>query len=249
MKIFNTWLVNKYIAHRGLHDEENPENSLGAFNNAIQNDYAIELDVHRIEDGTIVVFHDDTLKRITGKDGYINQIKTVDDLKIYNLLGTNYTIPTLQEVLALIDGKVPLLIEIKDERTTNYSPTNPLTMGTYELLKNYKGEYAVQSFNPYILQWFKINAPEVTRGQLSRRFTKESKLNLFSRLALGHMWLNKKVSEPHFIAYHYKDLPNRHVKKYKRLPLIAWAVPSQQEYMKVASHCDNIIFEGFSPRI
>ena len=249
MEIFNSWLVNKYIAHRGLHNDKYPENSLGAFEHAIENDYAIEIDIHKIEDGTIVVFHDDTLKRMTGEDGYINQIKTVEDLKKYKLLGSNYSIPTLKEVLEFVDGRVPILIEIKDERTTSYSPTNPLTMATYELLKNYKGEYAIQSFNPYVLKWFKINAPEVIRGQLSRRFTKNSKLNLFARLALGRMWLNKKVSEPHFIAYHYKDLPNRFVKKYKRLPLIAWALPSQQEYMKVVSHCDNIIFEGFTPRI
>lgn len=249
MKIFNSWLVNKYIAHRGLHNEEYPENSMGAFANAIENDYAIELDVHKIEDNTIVVFHDETLKRLTGQDGYINQIKTIKDLKNYKLLGTNYSIPTFKEVLDFVDGRVPILIEIKDERTTSYSPTNPLTVEVYNLLKNYKGDVAIQSFNPYILQWFKINAPEVVRGQLASYFTKQSGLKFFTRVALKHMWLNKKISEPNFIAYNYKNLPNRFVKKYKRLPLLAWAVPSQQEYMKVAPHCDNIIFENFQPRI
>lgn len=249
MEIFNSWIVNKYIAHRGLHDDKCPENSMGAFEQAIENDYAIELDVHKIEDGTIVVFHDETLKRITGEDGYITQIKTADDLKKYKLLGSNYSIPTLKEVLDFVDGRVPILIEIKDERTTSYTPTNPLTIELYNLLKNYKGEYAVQSFNPFILQWFKINAPEVIRGQLSSYFSKKSGLKFFTRLALKRMWLNKKVSEPHFISYNYKNLPNRFVKKFKNLPLLAWVIPSQQEYMKVAPHCDNIIFESFLPRI
>ena len=248
MNIFDSWLVNKYIAHRGLHDETHPENSLSAFKNAMENDYVIELDVHQIEDGTIVVFHDETLMRMTGKDGYVNQIKSVDDLKNYHLNETKETIPTLQQVLDLVKGKVPILIEIKNYKTQQYNPGNPLENTLCDMLKKYNGEYAIMSFNPYVLKWFKLHAPEIWRGQLSSLF-KGERLKKVVKFYLKHMLLNKNVSEPDFIAYKYSDLPNRYVKKYKNLPLIAWAVPSQQEYMKVAPHCDNIIFENFTPRI
>lgn len=249
MEIFNSWLVNKYIAHRGFHNEQNPENSMGAFERALQNDYAIELDVHQIEDGTIVVFHDDTLNRLTGKDGYVNQIKTKEDLKNYKLNNTKYHIPTLKEVFDLVDGKVPILIEVKDYKTQVCNSNNTFENNLYQEIKNYKGDVAIMSFNPYVLKWFKLNAPEVLRGQLASYF-KDTKLKLFTKFMLKRMALNKTVSSPNFIAYKYDEIPNRFVKKHtKNKPLLVWCVPSQQEYMKVVKHCDNIIFENFEPRI
>jgi len=248
MDLFNSWLVNRYIAHRGLHDSTHPENSMSAFENAIKFDYAIELDVHQIEDGTIVVFHDETLMRMTGRDGYITQVKNKEELENFRLLGTDQKIPTLEEVLEFVNGKVPVLIEIKDYKIQHYNPQNIFESNLFEILKNYNGEYAIMSFNPYVLKWFKIHAPEVIRGQLSC-FFRDNKMKFVVKYALKRMLLNKKTSEPHFIAYDYHDLPNRYVKKYKKLPLLAWAIPNQQEYMRVAPHCDNIIFEGFRPKI
>lgn len=242
MEIFKSWLVERFIAHRGLHDENNPENSLGAFQNAIDNDHPIELDVHLISDGTVVVFHDSTLSRLTGKDGYLKNL-TKEDLKNYNLMGTEFTIPTLQEVLELVDGKVPLLIEIK-----NLDKVGDLESATYKLLKDYKGEYAVQSFNPFSMQWFYNNAPEVLRGQLSSYF-KGEKLSFFKKFALKRMLLNKKISHPNFISYDHKNIPNRFVKKYKNIPLIVWVITKQEDYLRVVKHCDNIIFENFEPKI
>lgn len=242
MEIFKSWLVERFIAHRGLHDEHNPENSLGAFQNAIDNDHPIELDVHLISDGTVVVFHDSTLSRLTGKDGYLKNL-TKNDLKNYNLMGTEFTIPTLQEVLELVDGKVPLLIEIK-----NLDKVGELESATYKLLKDYKGEYAVQSFNPFSMQWFYNNAPDVLRGQLSSYF-KGEKLSFFKKFALKRMLLNKKISHPNFISYDHKNIPNRFVKKYKNLPLIVWVITKQEDYLRVVKHCDNIIFENFEPKI
>ena len=113
MDIFKSWVVERCIAHRGLHNNNFPENSLGAFENAIKNSYPIELDVHLIADGTLAVFHDDTLARVCGKDGYVKNL-TKSELKNYKLLGTEYCIPTLDEVLNLVNGQVPLLIEIKN---------------------------------------------------------------------------------------------------------------------------------------
>ena len=243
MNLFNSWLVNKYVAHRGLHNETAPENSLKAFKNAIEHDYTIELDVHPLEDGTPVVFHDETLKRLTGEDGYISKIKNVEELKTFKILETKQTIPTLQEVLDVVKNQVPVIIEIKD-----FNINGIFENAIYEVLKNYTGDYAVMSFNPYSLKWFKENAPEVLRGQMASLF-KGKKLGIFRKWALKRMTLNKSVSQPNFIVYKWDEIPNKYVKKYKHLPLIATAVPSQQDYMKVAQFCDNIIFENFEPRI
>ncbi|MBE7074581.1 MAG: glycerophosphodiester phosphodiesterase [Clostridiales bacterium] len=242
MEIFNSWLVKDYIAHRGLHNNEFPENSLGAFARAIDEGYAIELDVRQISDGTVVVFHDSSLARVTGKDGYTKNL-TKAELCSYTLCGTEFCIPTLEQVLALVDGQVPILIEIKNE-----DKIGTLEKATYELLKNYKGEYAIQSFNPYTLEWFKKNAPNVWRGQLSSYFKGEN-LSFIKRFALKLMLLNKKVSCPHFISYDARNLPNNHVKRFKKLPLLAWTVRSQTEYLRVVKYCDNIIFENFEPKI
>lgn len=241
MDLFETWLVETPIAHRGLWGKNAPENSLAAFSMAIEKGYAIELDVHLLADNTVVVFHDESLARMTGNDGYIKYLNKTD-LKSLHLAGTKETIPTLAEVLALVDGKVPILIEIK----------NPYKIGKLEqavinLLKNYKGDFAVQSFNPYSLSYFKKHAPNMLRGQLAGYF-KGEKMAWIKKLVLKRMKLNK-VSEPHFIAYEASTLPNRYVKKYKHLPLLAWPVGSKQEYLNVVKHCDNIIFENFEPEI
>lgn len=239
--LFKTWLVEKYIAHRGLHDNDSAENSLSAFEKAIQKGYPIELDIQQIADGTVVVFHDTSLSRITGQDGYTKYL-IKDDLSSCFLNGTKETISTFEETLNFVAGRTPLLIEIK-----NTSKVGDLESAALELLKNYKGEYAIMSFNPYVLKWFKDNAPEIIRGQLSS-FFKNDKLAFIKRLMLKRMMLNK-VCEPNFIAYEADNLPNRYVKKYKQLPLLAWTVRSQEEYIKVVKYCDNIIFEKFTPKI
>lgn len=242
MEIFNSWLVKDYIAHRGLHNAQNPENSIGAFVNAINNGYAIEIDVQQIADGTVIVFHDYSLSRMTGRDGYTKNLLQ-SELKEYKLNKTDFCIPTLKEVLDLVDGQVPLLIEIKNE-----GKVGELEKATYELLKNYSGDYAIQSFNPYSLEWFKKNAPNIWRGQLSSYFKGEN-LSFIKKFALKRMLLNKKVSCPNFISYNVDNLPNMYVKRYNKLPLLAWCVRSQTEYLKAVKHCDNIIFENFIPKI
>ena len=241
MDIFKTWLIEKYIAHRGLHDDKHPENSISAFKNAVENDYAIELDVQQLSDGTVVVFHDETLSRMTGQDGYIQNL-TKKELKNYKLAQSEECIPTLEEALKTIAGKVPVLVEIK-----NSTKVGSLEQKTLEILKKYTGDYAIQSFNPYVLIWFKENAPEILRGQLSSKF-KKVPLSFVKKYALKRFKLNKQ-SEPHFISYRAKDLPSRFIRKYKHLPLIAWTVRSQDQYMNVVKYSDNIIFENFAPKI
>lgn len=239
--IFDSWLVNTYIAHRGLHDEESPENSLSAFKKAIEKGYAIELDVRLLSDNTVVVFHDPQISRMTSGNKYVNNL-TKEDLKDYPLLNSKETIPTFEEVLNLVNGQVPILVEIKNEASVG-----ELEKQVLKLLKSYEGEFAVQSFNPYTIEWFKDNAPEITRGILSS-FFKGEKLALIKKSVLKRMLLNKKC-EPMFISYDARNLPNKYVNRYSKLPLLAWTVNSQQEYEKVIKYCDNIIFQNFTPKI
>lgn len=239
--IFDSWLCNKYIAHRGLHDENNPENSLGAFENAIKKGFPIELDVRLISDGTIVVFHDDNLSSMCGKDKYVSKL-TKEDLSACKLKNTNFSIPTFEEVLNFVDGKTPLLIELKQ-----LDNVGELERGVLKLLENYKGEFAIQSFNPYSLEWFKKNAPNIWRGQLSS-FFKHDKLGSLKKWVLKRLKMNK-VSCPDFISYNAEDLPNRWVKKHENLPIIAWTIRNQQQYIKAVQVSDNVIFEDFIPTI
>jgi glycerophosphoryl diester phosphodiesterase len=242
MSVFDSWLVNKYIAHRGLHNKDFPENSLPAFENAIKHNYAIEIDVQMTKDNTVIVFHDDNLKRVTGKDIDASALQDAE-LEDCFLEQSQHKIPTLEQTLDLIAGKVPILIEIK-----NSGKIGKLEKAVLKILEGYSGEIAVQSFNPFTLNFFYTNAPQILRGQLSGTF-KDSKLSRLKKYFLRNMCFNKKVSKPNFIAYEADILPNHATKKFKHLPLIAWCVKSQNEYLDVIKYCDNIIFENFLPKI
>ena len=242
MDIFKTWLVETPIAHKGYHDETSPENSISAFKKAVARGYAIELDVQMISDGTVVVFHDESLSRMTGNDGYLKFL-TKEDLSMLYLNETKETIPTLEEVLKVVNGETPIIIEIK-----NTGKVGELEQKVIDMLKKYKGEVAIASFNPYVLGYFKQHAPHILRGQLSG-FFKNDKLSFMTKFVLKRMIPIKKISYADFIMYEGSTLPNRFVRKYKMLPLIAWTVCSQEEYMRVVKYCDNVIFEGFDPKI
>lgn len=239
MNVKDSWLLKKPIAHRGLHNEEIPENSLAAFSQAIEKGFPIELDVRLLDDGTVVVFHDETLGRMTDHDGYVSTLKA-EDLSELRLKKSDETIPTFEQVLSLVNGQVPLLIETKVT-----SKIGALESKTIELLKAYNGEFAVQSFDPYSLEYFKKHEPDFMRGQLSSSLGKGSGISFFKRRALSHLRVTG-ISEPHFISYHFADLPNKYVTK-KGLFTLAWTVRSNADYEKVKDVCDNIIFERFLP--
>ena len=238
MNIKNSRLFTRPIAHRGLHTEEIPENSLAAYRNAIDKGYPIEIDIRIIDDGTVIVFHDDTLGRMTGTDGYASNLHT-SDLNDLHLLGTEETVPTFEQVLSLVNGQVPLLIETK---TTG--KVGALESKAIEMLKAYNGEFALQSFDPYSMEYFRKHEPDFLRGQLSSLYPGNS-LSLFKRLALAHLKVTR-ISDPHFLSYRFVDLPNKYVTK-KQLPVLGWTVRSNADYEKVKAHCDNIIFERFVP--
>ena len=241
MNIYETWIVKQPIAHRGLFDEKIPENSLASFKNAIKNKIAIDLDVSCLADGTPVIFHDEKLARMTGKDGFISNCKYADIEKL-TLSGTKERIPTLEEALDVIDGKVPVFIEIK-----NYGKVGAFEKAVWKVLQNYRGDYAVISCNPYSLEWFKKNAPKVKRGQ-SSSFFKDKEIIGVRRFALKRMMLNKKVSEPNFIVYKAEDMPNKYVKKYYgKLPIIACVLKNAEDGARVKDLCDNFLFDSYTP--
>ena len=241
--IYESWIVNAPIAHRGLFTAECPENSLAAFKNAMRNNLAIELDVTSLADGTVVVFHDSKLARMTGKDGFISNCK-YEEISELKLAKTDEKIPTLEEALDFISGKVPVLIEIK-----NYGKVGQFEKAVWRELAKYRGEYAIISFNPYTLEWFKENAPKVKRGQLSS-FFKDKEITGIKRYALKRMLLNKKISEPNFIIYNSIDMPNKYLKKYYGvMPVIAATIKNEGEERRLKGFCDNIIFDSYTPDV
>lgn len=235
----NTWLFKKPIAHRGMHTEDLPENSLGSFRLAVKNNFPIELDVHIIDDGNLIVLHDDTLGRMTGNDGYAANLKK-SDLDSLRLAKTEEKIPLLEQVFNLVNGQVPILIETKVT-----GKNGELEKKLCEMLKAYRGDVAVQSFDPYSLEYFSKHTPDLMRGQLSCAMSK-GELPFLKRFALTHLKVNK-ISQPHFISYSWADLPNKYVSR-SNLPILGWTVRSNSEYELAQKVCSNIIFENFVPK-
>lgn len=239
MDIKKTWLCTQPIAHRGLHNAEIPENSLASFRNAVNSCFPIELDVQIIDDGTLVVIHDSDLKRMTLTDGYVSNL-TKEKLSELHLLGTDEKIPTFEQALETINGKTPVLIELK-----NLGKVGELEQKVIDMLNAYQGEFAVQSFNPYSMEYFKKNASGFIRGQLSSLMTKKDLSGFFKRYMFNSMRINK-ISAPDFISYNCEFLPNKKVARCN-LPILAWTVRSNTEMERVSEFCNNIIFENFLP--
>ncbi len=238
------WIIERPISHRGLHsgDAKVPENSLKAFEESIKKEFPIELDVHLLKDNQIVVFHDDTLERMCGKNIQINEL-TSEQLNSFYLLKSNERIPLLKEVFDLVMGRVPILIEIKSSKR-NKKIHEPLL----ELLNQYEGEIAIQSFNPFLLKWFVFNSPEIIRGQLSSSFKSEKMNFLLKYLLRGYLF--NVYSKPNFLAHEIEDLSEN--KKLKRLrkkgiPVLGWTVKDKKISDAISSYCDNIIFENYLP--
>ena len=235
------WIKNSPIAHRGLHrGQKVPENSMAAFEAAIAAHHPIEVDVQLLADGQIAVFHDKDLQRLTGQPGSIFE-QTLDTLPNFRLLGGDQTIPSLVAVFDLVKGQVPLLIELKNEGNVG-----ALESALHKLLKDYRGEIAIQAFNPFSLQWFKQNAPDIPRGQLAGNFKGES-MPQYNKLLLSNLLMNW-VSAPQFIAYDLRALPSVPSTLNRRLfktPLIAWTVRTAQDQNRAQAVADNYIFDAF----
>lgn len=232
-----------HIAHRGLHDimDNTPENSLPAFKEAAALGFAIENDIHLTADGEVVVFHDDTLKRMCGVDRVVEEC-TLSELKECRLGGTNEQIPTLKECLDVIDGKVPLLIEFK---SNSFKNAEQLAAAADKILSDYKGKYFVQSFFPPVIAWYKKHRKDICRGQLAAGFKGEE---LKKRL-LGAMFFNF-MSRPDFVSYDFHDkkhIMRRLVTALGAFP-VAWTFKSQEQIDSCETDFNTYIFEDFIPK-
>lgn len=232
------WLLNHPSAHRGLHDGNKliAENSPTAFKLAIENGHPIETDVQQTADGKLICFHDDNLKRITGVDCLVSK-KTLAEIKTLKLAGTNDTVLTFEEFLSLVDGKVPLLIEIKT------SPLKGIADKVIEVLKNYKGEFVIQSFDPIIMYRVKKLAPNIIRGQLATPFA--GNCSAFKKHVIKNMSLNFLV-KPDFINYDLNGLPLKKSVR-KTLPLICWTVRTEEEKARAEKLASSYVFELIKP--
>lgn len=236
MKLFST----PYFAHRGLHNDHSiaPENSIEAFRRAVDSGFGIELDVQRTKDGKIVVFHDYNLLRVCGADRFIYQ-HTYEELTQYTLYDSKERIPLFEDVLKLIGGKVPLLIELKIRGTDR-----ELCEKTAAYLDHYPGDYCVESFNPYALFWFRTKRPAVRVGQLATDFIKyEGESPLYLRV-LMQILITNYFTDPDFIAMDYNlcdwFLYRLHTRRRARF---GWTFRSAAELQEYRDKFDCFIFE------
>lgn len=227
-------LLRRPFAHRGVHSVY-PENSMPAFEKSIELNLGIELDIHLTKDGQLVVFHDDNLRRMTGANEYI-KLLTYDQIKQYRLSDTEYTIPLLVDVLNLVKGKVPILIEIK----TN-NDMKKLVPALKQVLDEYNGVVFVQSFNPFALRRCYKIMPEILRGQLSSYFIGDH-LKLYKRIPIKKLFF-KKFSHIDFVSYKLQNLPNKYVNKMD-VPVLAWTVRTEDDYKKAKQNANNMIVDN-----
>ena len=232
----------RYFAHCGFHTNKIPENSMSAFRKAKELGYGIELDVQMTKDHVVVVHHDYDLKRTCGVSKNIRDL-TYKELLKYRLKGTNEHIPRLIEVLREIDGKVPLLIELKMETFHTR-----LCKKTAWMLDKYKGPYCIESFHPYALYWFKKHRPEVIRGQLSEKFFKENEWKYLVPYFIVQNLLTNFITKPDFIAYNYKYkncLPLKICRKLYHIPIYGWTFREKEKYEAEKAWFHGFIFEKF----
>lgn len=245
----NMDLLKVDYAHRGLHGNGIPENSLAAYSNAIDNGYGIEIDVQLSSDGEIFVFHDHSAARMCGVDKKLSEM-TAEEIKALRLHDTDEHIPTLDEVLSLVDAKVPLLIEIK-----YYAETKKLCSMLAEALDAYYGSFAIQSFDPRVLRYFKKYRPRFARGQLVAKAPKRSERkgtdaqNPFVSFLLNHLLLNV-LSRPDFISIeknHTRELGFVMATEVFKAKAFIWTVNSEKQYSFFKRQGYFAIFENIKP--
>lgn len=223
-----------------------PENSMPAFKRAVAAGFGIELDVQTTADGRLVVFHDETLIRMCGIDRRLYEC-TYEELQRYSLAKTDEKIPLFKDVLDMINGRVPLIVEVKSEG--NWRRTTRMTA---EHLDSYIGTYCMESFHPLVVKWFRDNRPDVLRGQLSTDFFR-SKVNRkwYEKLLLTNLMLNF-LSRPDFVAYNYRYSKQPSFWLCRHLFSVvsaAWTVKSEKVLMKVKKVFNVIIFDSFVPKV
>jgi len=239
-----SWITDRPFAHRGLHDAAAgiPENTIAAFDAAIASGYSIELDVRRIGDGALVVFHDSNLIRACGIDRALSDL-TWEDVCQTAIFGTEHRMPSFDEVLALTAGRVPLLVEVKQD-----SGHHDIERALHDALSRYKGPFAVQSFSPTAIRWFRKHAIDAALGLVAGPLTGEDipALKRFSSRSL----LGALVSRPDFINYDLRAMPDAWIGMVSRLaslPVICWTVRTDEDKQKAERLGLNYVFENVRP--
>jgi glycerophosphoryl diester phosphodiesterase len=240
-------LFDPPIAHRGLWSPGGaPENSDAAFQAACAAGFGIELDVQLSADGEAMVFHDATLERMCGVEGRMTD-HSAADLGKMRLAGTDETIPTLAEVLTLVGHRAMVLIEVK----TPPGEVGDLEKRVSEVLLDHNGPTAVIGFNPYSHAWFAQHHPQILRGLDSYAYNDAGAQKLAPEqrrafAALEHV----EIAKPDFLALGLDMLPSARadVLRAKGMPVVCWTARNPTDWSRVKDHCDNLIFEGFSPQ-
>ena len=234
-------------AHRGLHDAAagRPENSLSAFRAAAERGFGVELDVHLMADGGLAVIHDSELDRVCGKHAVIEQLRR-EDLRDYPLLGSGETIPLLEQALAVLGKRVPVIVELKVRGNAA-----ALADVALERLEKWEGTYCVESFNPAALARLRRRWPHVIRGQLSQNFLAGDRTGLGSAAdwLMTHL-LVCALSRPDFVAYNWKQRdssPLRLMKKLYGVHEVSWTVRDRETMERLEAEGATVIFEGFVP--
>ena len=231
------WLTARPIAHRGLHDAARgrPENSLAAFAAAVHGSYAIECDVHPAADNVPVVFHDEDLERLTGEQGCVRDRES-KDLGRLHLGGTREWIPTLDELLANVEGRVPIFVELKSMQGRDRGFAGAVA----SRLMRYHGPAAVMSFDPALLAEVRVAEPGLPRGLVAEGDWQKGREHIRTARSL----------EVDFVSYSINDMPNIVTTTMRRIfgiPLICWTVRSEAQAAKARGCADQITFEGFVP--
>jgi glycerophosphoryl diester phosphodiesterase len=236
-------LFHPPVAHRGLWSPGGPpENSLAAFQAACAAGYGIELDVQLSADGEAMVFHDDTLERLTGAPGRVRD-HTAADLGQIRLSGSEETIPTLMETMAVVGHRAMMLVELK----TPYGEVGPLEQRVHEILIDHNGPVAVIGFNPYSHAWFAERFPGVLRGLNSYSYKDDAHLSPEQRRSFASLE-HAAIARPHFLALGLDMLPSPKAAELraKGMPVVAWTVRASERWEGLKACCDNLIFEGYA---
>ena len=236
---------NKLYAHRGLYDNETdaPENSMKAFEKAVEAGFGMEMDVQLSKDGVPVVFHDYTLERMCHVPGKVCDY-TYEELQQFPLGKSTETIPKFEDVLNMVDGREPLIVEIKVEKFDL-----SVCKKADDLLQKYKGMYCVESFHPFAVRWFRRKHKDIMRGQLSNGFIKECDESKIVCFLLQNLMLNF-LGRPDFIAYNHKYdriFSRRICRKMFKNTAAAWTIQSEEELKKARKGFDMFIFDSFVP--
>lgn len=235
-------LFHPPIAHRGLWSPDGPpENSLSAFQAACAAGYGIELDVQLSADGEAVVFHDETLERMTGRPGRVRDLSAAD-LADLRLKGSDEKIPTLLETLAIVGHRAMVHVELK----TPPGEVGPLERRVHEVIADHNGPLCVIGFNPYSHAWFAERYPGVLRGLDSYSYKDRKEMPPELRRAFAGLE-HVAIARPHFLALGLDMLPSENAARLRAegMPVIAWTVRKPEQWEAVKDGCDNLIFEGF----